>query len=137
MNEVYYERGASSSIYSHGMVGCREYSKEIRLQPPWRSHQEMPHGRRRRLEQVGVRAHPGVACLRSPSAWQLHVGPRLLPHGFEAQYLPVGGLFLVCLLRIYFTPSLVAHFDHIFHVFKIYVVQNTNCPIHVEMCQYK
>jgi hypothetical protein len=64
---------------SHGMVGCREYSKEIHMQPPWRSHQEMPHGRRRRLEQVGVRAHPGVASPRSPSAWRLHVGPRLLP----------------------------------------------------------
>ena len=65
----------------------------------------------------------GVASLRPPSAWRLHVGPSLLPRGLEAQYVPVGGLFLVCLLRICFVPSLVVHFDNIFNVFRIYVLQ--------------
>jgi hypothetical protein len=44
-------------------------------------------------------------------------------------------LFLLC--GFCFTPSLVAHFDHIFHIFQIYVLQNTNSLIHVETCQYK
>jgi hypothetical protein len=81
-------------------------------------------------KEEAVGAGRGTASPRPPSAWRLHVGPRILPRGFEAQYALVGGLFLVCLLRICFAPSLVAHFAHIFpHILDI-------CPAKTLILQY-
>ena len=132
------ERGeASSSIYSHGNVGSREYFTRSRMQPSWRRHQETSRRRRTRLAHAGVQAHPG--CGRT----QVYPPHDLLPYG--SCMLGLGCVFVdfgpcliwwgmlhgpfssLCLHRMEYALFVCAFLLH-FHVFRLFFPTRDKSP---------
>jgi hypothetical protein len=84
-----------------------------------------------------VWSHLGSASPQPPSRGRFLSGPRLWFCWLLAQILRENWPFFISLAKFALCFVLFVPFDYIFHCIHVYVLQNFDLPIHVEICQYE